>query len=627
MIKCKRLISMLLAFVLAATMTLSGCKKEDESSSQPASSEPSSSQSSVPESSSSSESAPSSSEAAGPLPGVTESVSSEVSSSQIVASEPVCNQPGYYTAQESLSSLKVTVGSVLLQNKVIDGDLEITADALHDPITLSNVTVGGRLIIRGGGIVTLEDVRAATLYAQKEEEPIYLLLQGAVEIPQAMIGGEMIMLDGGLTSTGIPEIFLEQVDSNAEAGKSVLELQGVSVSQLVTSQESEVMLYDGASVDTAWANAPTRFQGTGKIETLNCTSAGVTYQTAPGKIQLQEGIAAPTAEVAVSSSVVRIPTSSSSSSGSAKVKYYVTKNGIRVYPLDSSKSEGSASMRLEEPEIEIDEENNRLYISWDRVRNASGYRVELREGVGTGKLLESAKLDKSETSYKTDYTVDWDTDYTIRVKALASGDYIDSGYGEMEYNSSYGDFGSPKELKLRILNGHFEAEWKHRDEADYYEVYLYDPDGEILEDTTTELNYFWFEDIEIEEIGRYAVKVRGVNLDTGEYSAFASVSYRVSASDRKVDTPTVFAEFVDDTLVVSWDWIDNVKNYTLQIRMDGSKSYLKTNVSTTENEYIFDSINFKKGNKYVVEVRANAESGYSNSDYASFTTDYYKVGW
>jgi len=182
-------------------------------------------------------------------------------------------------------------------------------------------------------------------------------------------------------------------------------------------------------------------------------------------------------------------------------------------------------------------------------------------------------------------------------------------------------------LKLRILNGHFEAEWKHRDEADYYEVYLYDPDGEILEDTTTELNYFWFEDIEIEEIGRYAVKVRGVNLDTGEYSAFASVSYRVSASDRKVDTPTVFAEFVDDTLVVSWDWIDNVKNYTLQIRMDGSKSYLKTNVSTTENEYIFDSINFKKGNKYVVEVRANAESGYSNSDYASFTTDYYKVGW
>lgn len=629
----KRLFTLFLAFSLVLSMTFAGCKKnEEEPSSQPASSEASglSQSSEAPQSSSESVA---SSQPEGPLPG-TQAVSSSESSAPsstapVVQELPVCGKPGYYTAEESLVSLKVTTGNVLLQNKQIIGDLEITADAEHQPITLSDVTVGGKLIVRGGGIVTLANVSAPILYAQKEEEPIYLLLQDDLDIPQAMIGGEMIILDGGITSGGLQNVFLDQVDSDAPAGKSVLELQGIRISQLVVDQDSEVMLYEGASVAEVWANAPVSFKGTGKISTLNCTSSGVTYQTKPGKISLQEGVSAPTMETMASSSVVRIPTASeSTSSGGTTTKYYVTKNGIRIYPLTpNSSSEGSASKRIDEPEIEVEKEGSKLSVSWDRVRNASGYRVELRSGLGTGKLLESAELEKSETTYRIDYEIEWDTDYTIRVKAYASGDYIDSGFAEKEYNSSAGDFGSPDDLKLQMVDGSLEAVWKSHDDADLYEVLLYDPEGEILEDTTTQFNYFWFEDVEFEEIGRYAVKVRAVNLSTGEYSAYASATYRISANDRKLDTPYITASFADDTLEVSWDWVDNAKDYTLRIRKENSGNYLRSNITASDNEYLFDSINFQKGTRYVVEVRANAESGYADSDFGSVTTDYYQVGW
>ena len=626
--KYKQLIAVFLALILTLTLALSGCKKEEVSSSASAPEAPSSQSSSDPASSSSSSSA-ASSEAALPMPSVSsEAAPVSSSSSQVVMQEPVCNQTGYYTAEETLTSLKVTTGNVLLQNKTILGDLEITADAEHQPITLSNVTVGGNLIVRGGGIVTLQDVSAAVLYAQKAEEPIYLVLLGDLSIPQAMIGGEMIMLDAGLISGGFESVFLDQVDNDADAGKTVLEVQGLQIPQLVINQRSEVMLYNGAAAGEVWANAPASFKGTGRINSLTCAASGITYQTKPGSIKLENGAAEPTVEMMASSSVVRIPTSSESASSGSTTTYYVTKNGLKIYPLvPNSSSEGSASKRIDEPDIIVEREGYRLRINWDRVRNASGYRVELRSGLGTGKLLESAELEKSETSYLTDFEIEWDTDYTIRVKAYASGDYIDSGFGEKEYNSSTGDFGSPDDLKLQIVDGCFEAIWKSRDEADYYEVLLYDPEGEIIADTTTNFNYFWFENIEIEEVGRYAVKIRAVNIGTGEYSAYASATYRVSASDRKVDAPLISAVFVDDTLEVSWDWVDNAESYTLRLRKDGSASYLKSNVKTTDNEYIFDSVKFQKGTKYVVEICANAENGYADSDYVSCTTDYYQVGW
>ena len=308
-----RLLALVLAFTLTVSVTLSGCKDKEEASSQPEPPQSSSSQSSqssdAAQMSSVQPPVSSSSEAAGPVPGPAESVSSESAPqpSQTVAQTPVCSKPGYYTAQETLVSLQVTTGGVLLQNKSTLGDLEITAAAENQPITLSDVTVGGNLIIRGGGIVTLNNVSAPILYAQKAEDPICLLLQGDVDIPQAMLGGETIILDGGITSGGLQNVFLDQVDSDAEAGFSVLELQGVRIDQLVVDQGSEVMLYEGAAVGDAWANAPVSFRGTGKINVLNCTSAGVSYQTVPGQIKLQEGIVPPTLEAAASSSVVRIP--------------------------------------------------------------------------------------------------------------------------------------------------------------------------------------------------------------------------------------------------------------------------------------------------------------------------------
>lgn len=618
--KRKRFSCLLLSFVLGISLFFAGCNKEEAvSSSQSESSSVSSTQSSEYISSSDF------SQTIGPMVGTS---SSEALSSQENHSsqrgDAVCSEPGYYMEQEYFSTLTVTTGNVMLQNKTIYGDLEVTVEAANQPITLSNVTVAGNLILRGGGIVTLENVSAETLYAQKESDPLYLLLQGGIDIPQAMIGGEMIMQDSGITSGGIQSIFLEQIDAETPAGTSSLELQGVTLTQLVANQQSAVKLFDGSYVENVWANAPTKIQGTGMIRTLNCASNGVTYQTAPGEVLLGEGVTAPTVEMAVSSSVVRIP-SASSRPASSRQTYYVTRNGIRVYSRSSSTD--TSGNRLEEPNLDVVEDDGNLYISWDRVSNASGYRVELRSGTGSGRLLESEELDKYKNSYTTDYEVEKDTDYTVRVKAYAMDGYIDSSYAEKEYNSTSGDFRAPNGLKLTLVNEYLEATWDSMDEADYYEVLLYDPDGTIAADTTTELPFCYFDDVELEETGRYAVRVRAIDFDKDTVSAYASTSLRVDSSDRKILTPVVTAEFVGDALDVTWDDIDHARSYTLRLRREDTDNYLVRSVSTTDTYYSFDEVNFKKGTKYVVEVRANAKSGYQNSEFAKYATDYYGVGW
>ena len=295
--------------------------------------------------------------------------------------------------------------------------------------------------------------------------------------------------------------------------------------------------------------------------------------------------------------------------------------------------ESAGIQRLSTPALEIRQlDSGRLQLSWDLIQDASGYLVELYSD--GGKLLESAQVSRFESYYLTQFQVEEDVYYRLRVKALRAetSQKEDSLWDSVVYRAGDWKPEAVKNVQLELVDDEenskevrLQASWDTQQDDSAYRVILTDPDGAVLFDETVEGNYTYFDQVTPASTGRYTVKVCRVEQERGMRSDYRWDGLRVENASRKLDSPVIFTEFSDPTLSVRWEPVDHARSYSLRIREYGSDHSILDSGSTTDTEFVFENVDFQKNTKYVVEIRANAQSGYQSSDYTGYSTGYY--GW
>lgn len=320
--------------------------------------------------------------------------------------------------------------------------------------------------------------------------------------------------------------------------------------------------------------------------------------------------------------VVVKKTSSESEKDTSK-KVVVVRSGSQVIrPADQT--DVSA---LIAPLVEADEYRDQLKVSWTDLNDISeitGYAVEVR--TSTGKLKEEKCLSKYENSYRTDFEPEEGITYTFYVKVLGDENHSDSKFGAAQYNTDASRVYRPRGLELKVEDKFLQASWDAEEDADSYRFLLLDPNGELLADKTGTASYYYLEDIPVTEKGQYTMYVQ--TIQDGRVSPFSKYYRTIESRFEQIKAPEITkTEFIDrNTLEVSWEEVEHAKSYTLRLRTFGSnQSYLSKDITTTDIQYTFEKMEFRKDRKYVVEIRANAEKDYASSDFEGTATNYY--GW
>ncbi|MFD0676719.1 MULTISPECIES: S-layer homology domain-containing protein [unclassified Paenibacillus] len=247
------------------------------------------------------------------------------------------------------SNLVINTKDVNLKNMTISGDLFITPGVGDGNISMDNVTVKGRTVVRGGGehsIVINNSSLAGTLLVIKNDGKVRIVMQGSSDIPHVQLNSgakletenktgkgfgdvqvigtisanQEIKLDGNFAdvSVEVPGVTVQVIDGSVgkidvkenAVGSNVKVLNG-NVSQLNVQSKATIDLSggtvgnvdiqksaEGTSVQMASDSAVTNFKidapievkGTGKIETATINVDGVKIETNPAKVAVADGV-------------------------------------------------------------------------------------------------------------------------------------------------------------------------------------------------------------------------------------------------------------------------------------------------------------------------------------------------
>lgn len=305
----------------------------------------------------------------------------------------------------------------------------------------------------------------------------------------------------------------------------------------------------------------------------------------------------------------------------------VVKDGVVIVRSGASQKTSSAALpKLYAPLVEVDEYRDRMKVTWkDLNPSASGYVVEIRSGADN-QLIEEKRFSKYETSYRTDYKPEEGVTYTFRVKALGEEGFAESNFAAAQYNSDSLRVYRPRGLELKVEDQTLQASWDEADSAGSYRFLLVDPKGKVLVDTITSSSYHYLENVRITEKGQYTMYVQA--REDGRSSPFSKYYRQIESRNDEIEAPTILkTEFLDDgSLEVFWEEVEHAKSYTIKLRTFGSnQTYLTNEITTSDTNYTFKNIKFRKNYRYVVEIRSNGEKGYAKSDFEATATDYY--GW
>jgi uncharacterized repeat protein (TIGR02543 family) len=133
------------------------------------------------------------------------------------------NVEGVYNKNVS-GSLVVSTADVTLEDMKIKGDLFLTQGIEEGDVTLNNVEIDGRVVVRGGGensIVLNNTSIGGTLLVIKENGKVRVVVKGSSDVPMVMVNSNAIIVEEELTGAGISDIEIIEV----EAG-STIELDG-----------------------------------------------------------------------------------------------------------------------------------------------------------------------------------------------------------------------------------------------------------------------------------------------------------------------------------------------------------------------------------------------------------------
>ena len=186
-------------------------------------------------------------------------------------------------------------------------------------------------------------------------------------------------------------------------------------------------------------------------------------------------------------------------------------------------------------------------LSWDEVKNASGYVVN----------VDGSEEYETKNTFFT-YTTDVKGKHTVKVKAKGEGKYTDSKYSE-EF-----EFNVTTALVSPVLIGEdkgdtYDITWSAIENATSYEVLIGISFNDVDPISVTDTKYSIDKKNEaFSEAGVYQIKVRAITTND-DYSASAWSNVVNYTNSRKLTTPT---EFKYEKERLKWTMSEEEKNAT-----------------------------------------------------------------
>ena len=223
----------------------------------------------------------------------------------------VKNASGTYNGSVA-KSLLVSTKDVTLKDMVIDGDLYLAQGIGEGDVTLDNVTVKGRVVVKGGGENSIKLVNTTitgSLYIIKQNGKVRVVASGTTSVPEVIAGSGAKLQEAGLTGTGFGKVEIiefkagdtltlegnfESIDISAQNVK--LDVASGSVGSITVANSAAnatINIASGATVGTFTANAKANVTGKGLIQKAVINADGVQMETAPASIIVASSVKQP----------------------------------------------------------------------------------------------------------------------------------------------------------------------------------------------------------------------------------------------------------------------------------------------------------------------------------------------
>lgn len=167
--------------------------------------------------------------------------------------------PGEYTSVEK-GNVMVNTKDVVLKDVVVEGDLIIGDGVAEGDITLENVEVTGRLLVRGGGVDSIKitgSSKIKNIIIARVDGKVRVYFEDGVEIGEVIVdGSEDVILEGDFESLTVLASDVTVFVTNANI-KSVL----------VTGARSKIVVDKESTIDKIVVNAnDVTIEGKGKVK-------------------------------------------------------------------------------------------------------------------------------------------------------------------------------------------------------------------------------------------------------------------------------------------------------------------------------------------------------------------------
>ena len=308
-------------------------------------------------------------------------------------------------------NLTVNTEDVVLENMKINGDLFLLEGIGEGTVVLSNVTVEGRTIVKGGGensIIIENSSLKGVLYITKTGGRVRIVASGSAEISNVRMHSGAVLKENSIEGEGFKTIEIaDLLDKDQEI---VLEghfnavkidvpgvkvtISGGTVEKLTVTENapgSEIVLSEEATVSEFNAGASANVTGQGRIKTARINADNVTLEKWPENTIISPGFKAVIGGVTV--------IGPSSGGGS--------KEGSADKPAAPESLKASLTAY------------DKAVLYWTRVSNAEGYNVyRCDDDSGVYHRINSAVITDNKF---TDTGLLPDTTYSYKVTAVAGG--------------------------------------------------------------------------------------------------------------------------------------------------------------------------------------------------------------
>lgn len=338
----------------------------------------------------------------------------------------------------------INTGGVALKNKIVAGDLVLSESIGNGAVLLQNVVVKGRILVNGAQTVTLRDVTAVQLIAQRTSGTTDYIIDGASTIHEMTARNQLTLDLGGLSAnhTGVKKLTTEP---GAPMWQQVTILRG-TVGQIVTNDATNLLLPGGNVAEEVVANAPTHIGGGNAVATLTVRNDEVTYDKKPRNVEVEDRYSDPSTQQLAIGEVGREPGSGRSVRTTPRTQALATPRNLAVTAVANA--------------------DDSVTLSFDPVANATRYTViySVTNGSSSSNITNRQLLvDTNSCTVTSDLIRQAGTKISFKVRAVSSS----SRYTASDYSGT----GALSVVQLEEATG---LDVQHITDSGYYAVFSFD---------------------------------------------------------------------------------------------------------------------------------------------------------